>query len=137
MVKEAAPMRRPPPLPRPREPERSEPRRKSVAVGSKKPLKRYDEPVIVVQALPLSDPAPINRTVEMPASIPGMAPPLPVAPRISGAPQPILRPDAIPVGAPTSAAAKMVRALLRNRNSFGAAFLLKEVLDAPRCRRRR
>jgi hypothetical protein len=93
-----------------------EQRRKPAAPVVKKPPRRVEARVVIEP----SPPAPESQP-----------PPSPEAP------QPIHRPEALPAKAPQSPAVKMVRALLKNRQSLGAAFLLREILDRPRCRRPR
>jgi hypothetical protein len=108
---EVPPKPAPPPLPR-----SLEQRRKSAAPAGKKPPRRSEARVVI-------EPAP-----------PPESQPLPPPPE---APQATHRPEALPAMAPQSPAVKMVRALLKNRQSLGAAFLLREILDRPRCRRPR
>jgi len=107
---EVPPKPAPPPLPRP-----VEQRRKSAAPVVKKPPRRVEARVVI-------EPSP---------SAPESQPPPPEAP------PPVHRPEALPAKAPQSPAVTMVRALLKNRQSLGAAFLLREILDRPRCRRPR
>ena len=120
-------------------PRATEGRRKSVAVGSK-PQQRRVEPAVVVQPLPSAS-SPKSRHVAMPSTAPPAAPEAPQAlpppPVVPTAPQAVHRPESLPARTPASPAAKMVRELLKNRQSLGAAFLLREILDRPLCKRRR
>src|SRR5262245_21081185 len=108
---EVPPKPAPPPLPRP-----LEQRRKPAVPVVKKPPRRVDARVVIEP----SPPAPESQPPQAPE-----------------APQPVHRPEALPAKAPQSPAVKMVRALLKNRQSLGAAFLLREIFDRPRCRRPR
>jgi hypothetical protein len=117
----------PPPLPRP-----VEQRRKSVPVGNKKPPRRT-EPVIVIE------PPPVVRTVPMP--MPAAAPAvtlatLPAVPAVPATPPAIHRPEALPAKTSLPPVARMVRDLLKSRQTLAAAILLREVLDPPLCKRR-
>ncbi len=121
------PAPRPAPRPyeqRPAEQRPAEQRRKSTPVGAKKPQRRV-EPVIVVE------PAPAVRAVPMPVT----APPVVQAPAAAALPQPIFRPEALPSKTSLPPVARMVRELLKDRQSLAAAFLLREVLDQPLCKR--
>ena len=123
----------PPPLPRP-----VEQRRKSVPIGSKPPPRR-SEPAIVIQPVTVA-PAPSSRTVTMPSLVPAgvqavqavQAPPPPPQ-----ATQALNRPEALPTQASRTEGVKLVRELLKNRRALAGAFLLREILDKPLCKRRR
>mgnify|MGYP001558898964 CR=1 FL=1 len=91
-----------------------------------KPPPRRGEPVIVVQSFP-SEAAPPPVAMPMPQE----------APIRPDAPQPIFRPEALPAKTAATPVAKLVRDLLGHRKSMRAAFLLREVLDAPLSKRRR
>jgi len=123
----------PPPLPRP-----VEQRRKSTPIGSQKPQRR-PEPVILAEPLS-SVPAELNRTVSMPSMtpvVPQAPQALPAAAAAPTAPQAIHRPEALPTKAWLPPVAKMVRELLKSRQTLAAAILLREVLDPPLCKRAR
>ena len=81
--------------------------------------------VVLVQRRPVPPP-PVRAPEPPPVVVP--PPPVPVAPIRTVAPLP-----AAPVGAST----RQVVALLRDRNSLAAAWLLKEILDRPVSRRPR
>lgn len=123
----------PPPLPRP-----VEQRRKSNPIGAKKPQRR-PEPVILAEPFS-SAPAELNRTVTMPSMtpvIPQAPQALPAAAAAPTAPQALHRPEALPTKVSLPPAARMVRELLKSRQTLAAAVLLREVLDAPLCKRAR
>jgi len=112
----------PPPLPR-----SAEQRRKGATIGSKRSPRRPEPAIVIERQAPLA----------MPSSVPAAVQPNQALPPPPDAPLAIHRPEALPSRAPQSPAVKMVRALLKNRQSMGAAFLLKEILDRPRSRRPR
>lgn len=121
----------PPPLPRP-----VEQRRKSAPIGGKRPERR-PEPVVLAEPISLA-PEEWSRMAAMPTpAVPQAPQALPAAPAAPGAPQALHRPEALPGKASLPPAARLVRELLKSRQSLAAAVLLREVLDAPLCRRAR
>ena len=114
------------PAPRP-----VEQRRQSVAVDSK-PQRRSQPRVVVVEPA-----APKLRQLAMPSSEVAVLQALQAPASPADAPQAIHRPEALPTVAALPPAAKMVRGLLKNRQSLRAALLLREILDQPLSKRRR
>lgn len=134
---------RPIPLPRRQDSATLEQRRRTVPIGAKRP-QRSLEPVIVLQPLPvtatLAVPGEGTQSVAMPR--PGVE--IPQAPQANqalppppAAPQALNRPEVMPTHGRQTAAMKMVRELLKNRQTLRAAFLLREVFDPPLSKRRR
>jgi hypothetical protein len=113
--------------PKPAAPRSLEQRRKSAAPAGKKPPRRAEARVVIEP----------SRQLAMPSLAPAAVPENQTLPPPPDAPQAIHRPEALPAKAPQSPAVKMVHALLKNRQALGAAFLLREILDRPRCRRPR
>jgi hypothetical protein len=134
------PPRVPPPLPLPRpvEPRRDEPRRRSVPIGSK-PAQRRLEPVVVVPPVPpplprpAAMPAPAPVQVVEPVRLTPVPPPPPPPPPAAPAGS---RPEVISTKA-RSEAIILVHELLRKRRSLAGAFLLREIFDKPLSKRRR
>jgi hypothetical protein len=146
VVVEEAPRPKPPPVPRrepPRREDRRDDRRKSRSVGSKPPQRR-SEPVIVVtpEAAPLSAMPPARSSA--PLITAGATPvqlTLSVAPPTvgtsSGGPLTLQHLEAPKMQTAPAPAARMVRELLKNRQSLGAVILLREILDRPLSQRPR
>jgi hypothetical protein len=133
----------PPPVRRPIAP-RPEPKRPPVVLEE---VKEEPAPVRSLEALrdtfkPIPSPSRATHDKTFPtAPEPSAPPPKPAAPQEAPrdiytpplSPSQVTSPAAKPVGLPTML---QVRQMLRSPQSAAVAFVVREILDAPRCRRR-